>query len=498
MELKLDVPESQLLAEVRSYLGQTQGHFIGGGRQPSQDGATYENINPATGEALGEVARGSIADVDRAVTVARDAFERGPWKQFTPGQRSSVMWRIADLMEQHADILAQLETLDQGKPLVAARTGDVAGAIETFRYTAGWATKLTGDTIPVGQPGGFHAYTKREPIGVVGQIVPWNFPLAMAAWKIAPALAAGCTIVLKPAEQTPLTALYLADLCKEAGLPDGVLNVVTGFGHDVGAAIVNHPGIDKIAFTGSTQVGKSIIQAASNDLKRVGLELGGKNASIVMGDADIDQAIPGIVQASFGNSGQICTSPSRILVQRAAVADVERRLAEAALGITVGHGFRSDVDVGPVISEKHLESIREKVESGLRDGGKLLTGGNRIGDRGFFLEPTVMTGVSIDSSMAQEEIFGPVVNIIPFDDVDDAISLANNTEYGLTAQVWSRDISNIHYLADNLDVGSVWVNGKSMDIALPFGGFKQSGWGQEKGREGVELYTRLKTVVITL
>ena len=372
-------PEN-LHAAVRAYLAREQLHVIGGRRVASRDGATSPNLNPATGETLCTVARGSERDVDDAVGAARTALEDGPWAGFAPGQRSAVMWRIANLMEEHAQALAELETLDQGKPLSVARHGDVAGAIETFRYMAGWATKLTGESIPIGAPGSFHAYTKREPVGVVGQIVPWNFPLAMAAWKIAPALAAGCTIVLKPAEQTPLTALYLADLCREAGLPDGVLNVVAGYGDEVGAALVNHRGVDKIAFTGSTPVGKSIVRAAGEDLKRVSLELGGKNSCIVMDDADVESAIPQILQASFGNAGQVCTSPSRILVQRGIVDDVSERLASAARSLRVGNGLLDGVDMGPVISERQLASITQKIESGLREGGEILAGGRRIGE----------------------------------------------------------------------------------------------------------------------
>ncbi|TRW45890.1 aldehyde dehydrogenase family protein [Georgenia yuyongxinii] len=487
---------AELHPDVAAFLRRPLGHVIAG-RTVTDAAEQIDVLDPGTGSLLTRVPRGDAGTVDAAVRAAREAFD-GPWSRLAPGERSKLMWRLADLLEQRADVFGQLETLDQGKPFGVARNGDVAVAVETLRYMAGWATKLTGETIPVGAPGTVHAYTKREPVGVVAQIVPWNFPLAMAAWKLAPALAAGCTCVLKPAEQTPLTAILLAELALEAGFPPGVVNVVLGYGHDVGDALVRHPGIDKVAFTGSTPVGKAIVRAAADDLKRVSLELGGKNSSIVMPDADLSTALPGIVQASFGNTGQVCTAPSRILVHADVAAEVGRELADAAARLRVGHGLADGTEIGPVVSERQRDAIEALVQEGVRAGGEILTGGGRHGEAGYFLQPTVVTGLGIDAPMVQQEIFGPVVNIVPFTSADEAIAMANRTRYGLTAQVWTRDVSTVQRFADGLDAGSVWVNGKSMDIALPFGGFKESGWGQEKGREGAELYTRTKTVVVTI
>lgn len=482
--------------EVVTFLDGPLGHVIGG-RTVTDAAEQLDVLDPATGNLLCRVPRGTRETVDAAVRAAREAFE-GPWRRTAPGERSRLMWRLADLLEERAELFGQLETLDVGKPFAVARHGDVAVAVETLRYMAGWATKLTGETIPVGVPGTVHAYTKREPVGVVGQIVPWNFPLAMAVWKLAPALAAGCTSVLKPAEQTPLTAIALGELVREAGFPAGVVNVVLGLGSDVGEAIVAHPGIDKVAFTGSTPVGKTIVRSAADDLKRVSLELGGKNSSIVMPDADLDAAVSGIVQASFGNSGQVCTAPSRILVHAVIADEVGDALAAAAGRLRLGHGLDPATEMGPVVSERQRDAIERTVLDGVRSGGEVLTGGGRHGEAGYFLQPTVIAGLGIDSPMVQHEIFGPVVNVIPFASAEEAIAMANRTSYGLTTQVWTRDVAAVHGFADGLDSGSVWVNGKSMDIALPFGGLKESGWGQEKGREGVEMYTRLKTVVIAL
>lgn len=486
---------TELHPEVTAFLSRDLGHVIDG-RSVTDATGQIDVVDPGNGRLLCRVPRGDRETVDAAVSAAQKALD-GPWSRFSPGQRSRLIWRLADLLEERAEVFAQLETLDVGKPLSAARAGDVAGAVESLRYMGGWATKLTGESIPVGPPGSVHAYTKHEPIGVVGQIVPWNFPLAMAVWKLAPALAAGCTCVLKPAEQTPLTALLLAELALEAGFPPGVINVVVGYGQEVGDAMVRHRGIAKVAFTGSTAVGKQIVRTAADDLKRVSLELGGKNSAIVMDDADLEAAVTGVLQASYGNSGQVCTAPSRILVHHAVIDEFSTAFVRAVEGLHVGHGM-NDVDMGPVVSREQLDSITEILEGGLRSGGELLTGGHCPDTPGFYLEPTVVAGLGIDSPMMQQEIFGPVVNVIPFSATDEAIEMANRTTYGLTSQVWTRDVSAVHRFADGLDSGSVWVNGKSMDIALPFGGFKESGWGQEKGREGAELYTRLKTVTIVL
>jgi len=483
---------------VREFLEREHGSLIDGQFAIGDSDELTDIVDPGSGVVLSRAAYGNQQSVDRAVEAARRALDEGPWSRMSPSDRAKLMWRIADLLEERAEVFGQLETLDQGKPLRIARDGDVAVAVETFRYMAGWATKLLGDTIPVGAPGTVHAYTQREPVGVVGQIVPWNFPLAMAAWKLAPALAAGCTCVLKPADQTPLTAMLLGELAIEAGFPAGVINIIPGTGAEVGNAIVTHAGIDKVAFTGSTAVGKGIVRSAADDLKRVSLELGGKNSTIVMTDADLEKAIPAIVQASFGNSGQVCTAPSRVLVHEGIVEEFGQLFAREVEKLRVGHGLTDGVDLGPVVSQRQLDSISAKLKNGIADGGQLLTGGKVMDVDGYFHEPTVVTNLGIESALAQEEIFGPIVNLIPFHSVDEAIRMSNLTSYGLTTQVWTRDISTAHQFANRLDSGSVWVNGKSMDIALPFGGFKESGWGAEKGREGIELYTRLKTVVFSL
>jgi phenylacetaldehyde dehydrogenase len=487
-----------LLPSVKKFLDREPALLIDGRWVPARSGETFVSLNPADGLTLASIASGDAADVDLAVKAARRALGSGPWSRIKPQDRAQMLWRLSDLIMEHADELAQLETLDQGKPLRASRDGDIPGSAETFRYMAGWATKLTGNTIQVGAPGEFHSYTQREPVGVVGQIVPWNFPLAMAAWKLAPALAAGCTVVLKPAENTPLTTLRLGELIQEAGFPDGVVNIVTGFGATAGAAIAEHPDIDKVAFTGSTDVGKSVVRAATGNLKRVSLELGGKNPSIVMEDADLAAAIPGLIQGSFANSGQVCTAPSRVFVHASVFEDVVAGLSEGAQALKVGPGLASDSQMGPVISERQLVSITGHIDGGVAAGANITAGGGRLGTEGYFVAPTVVTNVSQHMLIAREEIFGPVVVLSPFGEIEDVLRMANDTQYGLTAQVWTQNVSQAHRMAARLSAGSIWVNGKSMDIALPFGGFKQSGWGQEKGAEGVEMYTRSKTVVVAL
>lgn len=484
-----------ILPVVERFLERAHLLLIDGEWTPAVSGKTFASIDPATGKPLATVACAEKEDIDRAVAAARRALTSNPWKQMGGTQRSRLLWRVAELIDLHAEELAQLESLDQGKPVKVARIADVAGSAETFRYMAGWATKLTGATIPVGTPGAFHAYTVKEPVGVVGQIVPWNFPLAMAAWKLAPALAAGCTVVLKPAENTPVSTLRLGELMIEAGFPAGTVNIVPGFGTGAGAAIAEHPGIDKVAFTGSTSVGKRIVLASAGNLKRVSLELGGKNPTIVLRDADLAKAIPGIVQGAFTNCGQVCTAASRALVHRSVVKEVTEGLIAGARAIRVGPGLDDATDMGPVVSEAQMNAILEHIRAAEAEGAVVATGGQRLGDEGYFLAPTVITDTTPDMKINREEVFGPVISVVPFDDIEQAIEIANATEYGLTAQVWTRDISAANRFSNALDSGSVWINGKSMDIALPFGGFKQSGWGMEKGLEGVDIYTRTKTVV---
>jgi phenylacetaldehyde dehydrogenase len=405
------------------------------------------------------------------------------------------------LLESHADEIAELEALDNGKPMRDARNVDLPGSYEILRYMAGWATKINGETITVSAPGSWHAYTLREPVGVVGQVIPWNFPLMMAAWKIAPALAAGCTIVLKPAEQTPLTALRLGQLIQEAGFPDGVVNILTGFGETAGAALAAHPDVDKLAFTGSTEVGKLIVQAAAGNLKKVSLELGGKSPAIVFPDADMDVAISGTSSAIFFNMGQCCTAGSRLYAHKRVFDRLMQGVADRAGQIRVGHGLDPETQLGPLVSDEQFKRVTGYLDAGRQQGAKVVTGGSRVGDQGYFVQPTVLTETKPEMSVIREEIFGPVVCAIPFDDDDlDRIArTANDTSYGLAASIWTRDLGIAHKLARRIKAGTVWINTHNFgDPALPFGGYKQSGWGREMGYEAIELYTEVKAVAAAL
>jgi aldehyde dehydrogenase (NAD+) len=472
--------------------------LIGNEWVPSESGKTFSTFNPATGEELAQISEADAADVDRAVKVARNAFERGPWRKTSASERGRLLNRFADLIEQNADELATLESLDNGMPLTLARHVAVPLTIGHFRYFAGWADKNHGKTIPIG--GDYFCYTRHEPVGVVGQITPWNFPLLMYGMKLGPALSMGNTVVLKPAEQTPLTALRLGELILEAGFPPGVVNILPGYGPTAGAAIANHMDIDKVAFTGSGEVGHLIMEAAGrSNLKRVSLELGGKSPSIVFADADMDQAIEGCHQGLFFNQGQACCAGSRLFVEEKVYDEfVEKSVARASRR-TVGDPFDANTEQGPQIDGTQFDKVMSYIDSGKREGAELLTGGKRVGDRGYFIEPTVFANVKDEMKIAREEIFGPVMSIIRFHDLDEVVDRANNTSYGLAAGVWTRDIGKAHAIANNVRAGTVWVNCFDVfDAAAPFGGFKQSGIGREMGEYALQQYTEVKTVTVKL
>jgi phenylacetaldehyde dehydrogenase len=487
---------------VEQFIGRPRQLFINGQWADAASGKTFATPDPATGDTLANVAEGDAEDIDRAVRAARRAFEEGPWGRMTASERGRIIWRIGDLILEHTDELAQLESLDNGKPFVVAQAADVPLAADLFHYMAGWATKIEGNTINISVPympgANFHSYTLREPVGVCGQIIPWNFPLLMAAWKLGPALATGNCVILKPAEQTPLSALRLAGLMAEAGLPEGVVNVVTGFGETAGAALAAHDGVDKIAFTGSTEVGKLIVQAAAGNLKKVSLELGGKSPNIVFDDAD-PGAVEGAANAIFFNHGQCCVAGSRLFVHQDRFDEVVDGVAEIAKSIKLGPGMDPETQMGPLVSDEQLRRVTGYLESGRADGATAVTGGGRLGDKGYFVEPTVITNTRPDMKIVREEIFGPVVVAAPFQDLDEIAAAANDSEFGLGAGIWTKDISKAHALAKKLRAGTVWINCYNVfDAALPFGGYKQSGWGREMGHEVLEAYTEVKAVTTQL
>jgi phenylacetaldehyde dehydrogenase len=475
--------------------------FMDGRWVEAASGKTFEVIDPATGQVFDHVPAGDRIDIDRAVAAARRAFDDGPWASMTPADRGKLVWRLGDLVEKHADEIAQIEALDNGKPVNDARFGDVAFSYDLLRYMAGWSTKITGQTISLSSGAPFHAYTLREPVGVCGQIVPWNFSFMMAVWKIAPALAAGCTVVLKPAEQTPLTALRLAELVEEVGFPAGVFNVVTGFGETAGAALAAHPDVDKIAFTGSTEVGRKILAAAQGNLKKVSLELGGKSPMIVFPDADLEKAIPAVASGIFYNMGQTCSAGTRLYVHEDVSGAVLEGVAKLAGAMPIGPGLDPRSQVGPLVSDEQFCKVRGYIEAGVKEGAELFAGGKRVGDTGYFLEPTILAKTRNDMSVVREEIFGPVLCAASFDDsgIDAVVREANDSVYGLAASVFSRDVSTVHKVAKRLKAGTIGVNTHHVvDPALPFGGFKQSGWGREQGFEAIQLYTEVKSIGIAL
>jgi len=461
----------------------------------------FDTINPATGEVLTQVVEASPEAVDRAVSAARKAFEdrSGPWRKMSASERGRLIWRLADLVEKHIDELAELETLDNGKPIFESRYVDVPMVIDVLRYYAGLATKIHGETVNTSETA--FTYTLREPIGAVGLIIPWNFPLLLASWKLGPALACGNTIVLKPAEQTPLTALRFGELAIEAGVPPGVLNIVTG-GPETGKTIVRHPGIDKIAFTGSTAVGKEIMRSSADTLKRVTLELGGKSPNIVFADSDIDGAVKGAINGIFYGKGEVCNAGSRLFVESKVQNEFLEKLVARAKKLQPADPLDPKTRLGAIVSQEQMQTVLGYVETGKKEGAKLIAGGNRVsvdGGKGFFLEPTIFGDVTNDMKIAQEEIFGPVLATLSFDDLDQVIELANRNQYGLAAAVWTRDIKKAHSVSRQLKAGTVWINTYvQMDAALPYGGYKSSGFGRELGMHAIEHYTELKTVWLNL
>jgi acyl-CoA reductase-like NAD-dependent aldehyde dehydrogenase len=492
------IPEA-LSGPARDFASRQQDLLIGGERQPAADGRTFETLDPATGQAITAVAQGGAADIDRAVEAARDALENGPWAAIPAAARARLLNRLADLVEENGDELAQIEALDNGKPLKLANVVDVGSTVLHFRHFAGWPERVRGDVLPVHQDA-MLCYTRKEPVGVCGQIIPWNFPMMMAAWKLAPALAAGCTVVLKPAEQTPLSALRLGELALEAGIPPGVVNVVTGDG-ETGAALVDHEGVDKLAFTGSTEVGREIGSKAGRALKRVTLELGGKSPNIILPDADLDAAVKGSFQAIYFNTGQACNAGSRLFVHRDQFDEVVAALAGRAGKMRVGPGLDPATQLGPVVSAEQRDRVLAYIAAGREEGADLVAGGGSDAERGadggggYFIEPTLFTATDDSLKIAREEIFGPVLVALPYESLEEVAARANDTEYGLAAGVWTKSLSNAHRLASLLKAGSVYVNcWGEVDPGAPFGGYKASGVGREHGREGLEAYLETKTV----
>ncbi|MEV7551955.1 aldehyde dehydrogenase family protein [Amycolatopsis sp. NPDC089917] len=495
--MTLAVDETRVDEVVKSLSRQM---LINGEWVDSASGRTFETVNPATEEVLASVAHGEAEDVDRAVRAAREAFdEKSPWRRMTHGERGRIIHRLGDLILEHLDDLALLDSLDNGKPYAVAKAADVPLAADLFHYMSGWTTKIEGATIPTSglDPHRYLGFTLREPVGVCGQIIPWNFPLLMAAWKIGPVLAAGCTTVLKPAEQTPLSALLLGELAMQAGLPPGVLNIVTGYG-DAGAALAAHRDVDKVAFTGSTEVGREIVKAAAGNLKKVTLELGGKSPNVVYADADLDRAIAGSANAIFFNQGECCVAGSRLYIEAPVYDEVVAGIREQANLIKVGDGLDPETTMGPLVSQEQFDRVTGYIRSG-RDDGATITGGDRVGDRGYFVAPTVLTETREDMTAVREEIFGPVVAAAPFDAESDIMPSANNTNYGLGAGVFTRDVSKAYRTARRMRAGTVWVNTWNIfDASLPFGGYKESGWGREMGSAVFNNYMETKTVITDL
>lgn len=493
----MSIPSMEKVA--RPKVRQTQ-LLIDGKWVPSKSGKTFEDIDPSTGDVIAHVAEGDAADIDEAVKAARRAFESGPWPRMSARERGKLLLALADRIEANAQELAALEVLDNGKPIREVLAADIPLVVGTFRYYAGWADKIAGETLPVENPDQFFCYTRREPVGVCGQIIPWNFPMLMVAWKWAPALACGNTVVLKPAEQTPLTALRLGELAMEAGFPPGVINIVNGFGETAGDALVKHPGVDKIAFTGEYRTAQIIMANAAPTLKRLTFELGGKSPNIVFADADMEQAVQGAVDGIFFNQGEVCCAGSRLFVEQKIHDEFVDRLVARAKARRLGDPFDPQTEQGAQVSKEQFDKILRYIEIGkTQDKARCVAGGERFGDRGYFIRPTVFTNVRNDMRIAQEEIFGPVVAVLPFRDERELVREANTTIYGLAAAIWTKDIGRAHALAASIRAGTVWVNCyNTFDPAAPFGGYKYSGMGRECGREALEHYTEVKTVWVRM
>ena len=490
----VEIPKAAAL-----FLEKDHSHFIDGKSVQATGAGRINVLDPSTGDVISSIADASEADVNAAVASARQAFEAGDWPALKPSARARLIYRLADLIEQNADELAMLEALDGGKPIAMAKPVDVMATVGAFRYYAGWADKIHGTTNTLNMGGEHHAYTLKEPIGVAALIVPWNYPLVMAGMKLAPALAAGCVCILKPAEDTSITALRLAELAMEAGFPPGVFNVVTGHGHTAGQLLAAHPNIDKVAFTGSTATGKKILASAAGNLKKVTLELGGKSPNIIFSDANLEKAIPESAMGIFFNTGQVCTAASRMFVHEDVYDQVVEGVAGVAQALKIGHSRDMESVLGPLVSHTHLQRVESYIDSGRAEGGDIVCGGNRIGEKGYFVAPTIIANVKRDMKVVREEIFGPVLVVQKFTDTDEVIASANDTDYGLSSAVWTQNVSTSHYVASRLRTGQVGVNCAAVaDWDLPIGGYKQSGWGRENGFDGLSNYLQTKAVAVAI